>query len=491
MAISFVSIPLNIRVPGVYVEFDNSQAVQGLSDQPYTALVVGQRLSTGTVAQNIPTKITSIDQGDLYFGAGSQVSLMIKAFFRNNGFTELWAVGLDDLLAGTAATGTITLTGTATSAGTLNLRIGGRAVPVAVSVGQTNTALATAVAAAITADTQLPVTASVASNVVTMTARNKGLVANSIDARLNYYDGEVTPTGITAAIVQLAGGTGNPDISPLWAAIGDQSFNIIAHPYTDAANLTSIETELASRFGPLRQIEAQAITGATGSFATLSTLGGTRNSPFNTIVGTPSMPTPPYEVAAAVAAVVAYYAKTDAGSVARPFTTLPLVGVLAPANKNRFTFQESNLLLYAGISTLVVDAGSVVRVQRLVTTYRTSPAGAADVSYLDLNTMLTLGYLRYDFRNYILRKYPRHKLGNDGTRYGDGQAIMTPNVGRAEAINRFRLWEEQALVEGAAQFKASLIVERNATDVNRLDFKLRPDLVNGFLVCGVQIQFLL
>ena len=47
------------------------------------------------------------------------------------------------------------------------------------------------------------------------------------------------------------------------------------------------------------------------------------------------------------------------------------------------------------------------------------------------------------------------------------------------------------LVENAEQFKRDLICERNATDPNRLDWLLSPDLVNNFMVGGVKIAFLL
>ena len=50
---------------------------------------------------------------------------------------------------------------------------------------------------------------------------------------------------------------------------------------------------------------------------------------------------------------------------------------------------------------------------------------------------------------------------------------------------------EQVLVEGIDQFKNDLVVERNAQDVNRLDFLLGPDLINQLRVIGAQIQFLL
>lgn len=91
----------------------------------------------------------------------------------------------------------------------------------------------------------------------------------------------------------------------------------------------------------------------------------------------------------------------------------------------------------------------------------------------------------------MLSKYPRHKLGSDGTNFAPGQKIMTPKLGRAEAVSIFNGWVELGLVENLSQFKRDLIVERNAQDVNRLDFLLPPDLINQFRVGAAQIQFLL
>ena len=91
----------------------------------------------------------------------------------------------------------------------------------------------------------------------------------------------------------------------------------------------------------------------------------------------------------------------------------------------------------------------------------------------------------------ILTKYPRHKLADDGTRFGPGQAIVTPKTMKAEAVARFTQWETLGLVEGAEQFKRDLIIERNAQDPNRLDHLLPPDLINQLRVNGVQIAFLL
>jgi phage tail sheath gpL-like len=347
---------------------------------------------------------------------------------------------------------------------------------------------ATNLAAAINANADLPVTAAAGTNVVTLTHRHKGVVSTDVDVRLNYQDGEKTPAGVTLAIVAMASGATNPVLTTLIAALGDTWFHVIAHPYTDATSLTAIETELASRFGPTRMIDGIAITSAVGTQAQLGVIGDARNSPHSCIVAQPgkSPLTPPCEFAAAVAAVVAYYANQDP---ARPLQTLALAGVKSPAEADLFTLQERNLELYDGIGTTRVAAGGVVQIERIVTTSQTNAAGSPDTSYLDATTMLTLMYLRYAFRTRMLARYPRHKLASDGTKVAAGQAVITPKIGKAEAIAWFREMEELGLVENYDQFKRDLVVERNASDVNRLDFLLPPDIMNQLIVGAVNFQF--
>lgn len=484
MPISFNAIPIDIRTPGHYIEFDNTRAVQGLPTFQHKILVIGQRLAAGSVAQNVPKRILSGAQAEEFFGRGSMLAQMLKALKVVNSFTECWAVALDDNPAGATATGTLTITGPATEAGTLNLYIGGKRVQVGVASGDASTAIATAIAAAINAQTELPVTAGAAAAVVTLTSRHKGETGNSIDVRLNYFFGERTPKGVGVAIVAMAGGTTNPDVAGAITAIGDEQYHTWISPYTDAANLLKIETELSDRFGPMEQKEGHAFAAHYGTHSAASTLGDARNSPHLTIMGTQKSPTLAWEVAAIVGAIDAF--EPDP---ARPRQTLHIVGMLPPAETDRYTRSERNLHLFDGISTLIVDAGGRCLIERLITTYKTNSFGVPDISYLDVETMRTLAYLRFSVRARIALRYPRHKLANDGTRFGPGQAIVTPNVIRAELIGLFREWEFAGLAEGFEQFKADLIVERNGSDPNRVDAIIPPDVINQFRVFAGQVQF--
>lgn len=488
VGISFNSIPGNLRVPFFAVEFDNTRASQGPALLTYRALLIGQKTSAGTATANTLYKVTSAAAVLTLAGRGSMLHRQAMAWFANNQSTELWIGVLADNGAGVAASGTLTVTGPATAAGTLNIYFGGTLVQVAVASGDAQNTIASAINTAINAALDLPITSTVGTNVVTWTFRHKGTIGNDFDVRLNYQDGEATPAGVAVAIVAASGGTTNPVLTTLISALGDNWYQVIAHPYTDSTSLTAIETEMARRFGPMVMIDGVAITSAAGTQSALGTLGDSRNSPHSCIVAQPGKNpvTPPMEFAAAVAGAVAFYGAADP---ARPFQTLQVVGAKAPAEADRYTLTERNLELLDGISVSQVAADGTVSIGRLVTTYQTNAAGASDTSYLDVTTMLTLLYLRYSFRNRILTRYPRHKLADDGVRFGPGQAVMTPKLGRAEAIAWFREMEELGLVENFDQFKADLVVERATGLPNQLNFLLPPDLINQFIVGAAKVQF--
>ena len=490
MAISFNNIPSTLRVPIIAVEFNNANAQQGPDQQPYSVLMFAQKLADGTAVANAPVLVSSPSIGRTLGGQGSQLHHMVETYFKNNNVAPLYVMPLSDA-AGTKATGTIVVTGPSTASGTIALYIAGRRIAVSVASGDASTAIATAINAAINANLDLPVVASVATSTVTVTAKHFGEIGNAIDMRHSYYADEALPAGITLTVAaKLTSGATNPTLTTAIAAMGDLSYNSIIFPYTDSASLGLIKTEMDRRFGPLVMKDGVVYAAKDDTVANLQTLGNTHNNQQVSIMGSAGSPLPAYEWAAAIGATVAFYAPIDQ---ARPLRTLPLVpafgAVMAPSRAARLTLTEQNTLLYSGISTFEVDADGVVQMSRMITTYKTNSAGASDTSYLQVETMNTLSFLRYSFRNYFARKYPRHKLASNGTRFGPGQAVVTPLIAKAEAIAHFRQLEALGLVEDAESFKANIIVERNLTDVNRLDFYLPYDVVNQLFTIGAQIGF--
>ncbi|HET9063674.1 MAG TPA: phage tail sheath subtilisin-like domain-containing protein [Candidatus Binatia bacterium] len=491
MTISFNSIPTTLRVPFVAAEFDATRAQQGPALLAYKALLIGQKTSAGTATANTLVRVTSVDQAITYGGRGSMLHRQALGWFASNRSTEVWLGVLADNGAGVAATGTIVVSGPATADGTIALYLGAERITIGVTSGDTANTIATAIDDAINAALDLPVTSTVNTETVTIAFRHKGEVGNTYDVRHSFRDGEALPAGVGLAITavgSVVAGTTNPTLTSLIAAMADLWFMVWSHPYTDATSLTAIETELASRFGPLRSIDGIAITSASGSFSTLTTLGDGRNNQHSVIVAQPgaSPLTPPMEFAAEAAGLVALYGAEDP---ARPFQTLAMSRAVAPAETDQWSLDERNLMLYDGIATTKRVAGGVVQLERIITTYQTSPSGAADTAYLDATTMLTLLYLRYSWRVRIQTRYPRHKLANDGTRLGSGQAVITPLLGKGEALGWFREMEALGLVENFEQFKRDLVCARSASDPNRLEWLLPPDLINQLIVGAAQIQF--
>lgn len=480
--ISFNTIPA-LLTPGAYIEIDGSKAYLGLPVPRRRVVIIGQRVATGTADINTLYRVDSVDQGKALAGAGSMLAAMIASYKLNDPSSELWMVAINDLVTGAKASYTFTLSGSPNNNGTIPLRIAGRSYPVPVTAGETATDMATAVAAAINADLDAPFTATSALGVVTITVNHKGTLGNSLEI----YVGYTQPAGMTSLGAIATAGTGVADVSTALAAIGDQPFATIVHAYTDDTSLSAIEAWLTTRFDGLHMMDGIAITAQSDTLGNLETLGLSRNSPFTVIGGMPRLPNPPWELAAATAAQV--HASAN-GDPAQPFTGLVVKGILAPDPGYRQIRQEREYLLEDGISTYTIDDSGNVCIERMVTTYTLNAEGFADPTWRDVNTLLTLAYLRWSRRYMISTTFPRYKLGNDGTNYDPGQKIATPKSIKAAIIGQYKTWIGAGLIEDKLEdYKAALVVTRDPNDVNRVNTIDSPDLINQFLVFASQIQF--
>ena len=498
MAISFNNIPTTVRTPGVYNEIDNSRALQGLVDVPHTALIIGQKHSSGTAAFDTLQAITNDNLANGYFGNGAMLSRMCNVFKANNPNTELFAIAIGSGIGGVAASATINFsaalsTNTASGTGTYYLLINGNQQYVDIISNMSGAEIASVVKSTINGDSTLPVVASFTAGTVFFSAVNSGTQGNYIDIRANYYVGQSTAKvfSVEPTIVSMAGGTTDPDLGDAWAVIADRQFHYIIQPYIDAANLTEIETELADRFKPLEDLQGHGFTAVKATQASCTTLGNSRNSPHNTILGVNNGPNAPEEWAAAIGAQAAFNLNQDP---ARPLTGLKLINILPPTSTDRFDRSERDILLYDGIATYTVDTGGNVQIERCITTYQTNSAGLPDPSYLDVQTLATLEAIRYQYKLRMTNRFivPRFKLADDTFQVQPGQKIVQPKTIKLEIISLMtQLANVKGWVENIEDFVKNLIVERNASDRNRVDVLLPPDLVNQFRILASLIQFVL
>ncbi|MBP1130457.1 MULTISPECIES: phage tail sheath subtilisin-like domain-containing protein [Serratia] len=485
-------IPNDVRVPLVYIEIDNSMALDSAPAQQHKILVIGQQLANGSAAPLTQNRITSDSTADNLYGRGSMLAEMLKTLRKGNSYTETWAMGIGDIAAGKSASSELVVTGSATAAGTLALLVCGVTVQVGVNAAATAATVATAIVAAVNAVATLPVTAAVKEDetgTVVLTAKGTGLTTNDLDVRVNYYVGEQTPAGLGVAISAFTGGTGTPDMAAIIASLGDEWFNHIVCPFNDVASLNTLRDELLNRWGPMRMVEAIAYTAVRGTHAQTGTWGNTRNDFLITSLGTNLAPQPAYLWAAAYAGIAAYHLAIDP---ARPLQTLALPGILPPAKEVRWDMVERNLHLFDGVATHYVNAGGSVCIEREITTYRVNSFGDADTSYLDITSPATLGHIRYVIKNRFTNRYPRHKLADDDAldTLEPGQPVMTPKLCTQELLDIFITELEPAgLVEDFDDYKATLSVTRDTSDRNRLNFIIHPNIINQLRVLAGLIQF--
>jgi phage tail sheath gpL-like len=490
MPISFSRIPANWKMPLYWVELDSTKAGLPINRQP--ALLTGIKRTAASGVVNVPVAVSSQAQADSLFGRGSQLAGMFRAYFANNWAQEVWALPVAE--GTTAATFTATVSGTATAAGTLHLYIGGRHVPVAVTSGDTATVVGASIAAAVTADLDSYVTAANVTGVVTFTAREKGTYGNDLRISDSYYGavgGEIVPAGITVAYTIPVNGAGDPTFTAGISALGENVVEYVCMPFTDATSLTAWETEYGfsdtGRWGFIRQLYGHIFTAARDTYGNLLSLGGTRNSPQLSILGIETTsPSPRWEWAAAYTAKAARALSIDP---ARPLQSLHLEGILPAPLQGRFLASELNTMATSGIATQRTFVDGVPTMARETTTYKTNLYGVSDDAYELVTTLATLSRLLRNQRQAITSKYPRHKLANDGTRFGAGQAIVTPKTIKAELVAQYRIDEFNGLVEDGDNFKKNLIVERDPNDPNRVNVLYPPDLVNGLRVFAVLAQF--
>jgi phage tail sheath gpL-like len=487
--LTFNTIPIDIRTGGQFLEIDNSKALGGsLVAQDRRMLFIGNKLAAGTAAANTLQRINNPAEAAALFGRGSVLHEMLRGAREANKETDMWAIGLDDLVAGVQATKTLTLAGTATAAGVLKLRVNGELISVGVATNDAAAVVATNTAAAVNAYLNAPTTATAAAGVVTFTARHKGEFGNDIDVRVNYQRDEVLPTGLTAVVAAGVAGAGNPDVATALAAIANESYYTIVMPYSDITNVDKIKLELNSRFGGMDMRTGHLFIGRAGTHAALTTFGAARNNVHETVLGVKLPPQGAYNWAARMAAVVEFNGAIDP---ARPFKSLEVPGLLAPVEADRFSRPERELQLRDGISTFTVDADGTVRIEQIITTYQTNPQGIEDVSYLMLNTKWTVDFMRYSFRVAVALAFPRHKLADDGTNFEEGQPVATPSLIKSELVATARKLERVAILENFDDFKRKVRVVRSMADRNRVNAIIPPNCVNQFNTFAAAVQFIL
>jgi phage tail sheath gpL-like len=489
MTVNFNSIPANLRVPLFYAEVNAGQSpYQG----PSRTLLIGQKTAAGSASANTPVILSGDPEG--LMGPGSMLSEMAVWARQNHPFGEIWMLPLADP-SGAAQTHTVTIaSGIAGNAGNVVLYVGGEKISVGVASTDANSDVAANLAAAVNAGyvkfgrkLQFPVTATVATNVVTLTAKNIGALA----AKQSILKDLVGDEGSLQQYLTIAAGTagtGVPALGTALAALGDMEFDFICAPYADTTSLDVIKDFLggtSGRWSPIQQIYGHYLTVMFDSFANLASFGTGRNDPNVSILGIVDSPSSPWRWAAAYGARIASDKNLggevdQAYRISLPVQTLDLVGIKPPQSRvNWFSIAQRQTLYQDGISGFKVQIDGTVMLDRVVTTYQTNSFGQPDITWLDIETRLQMVYFVRYTRQRITQNYGRCALADDNPTGNPG--IVTAKILKAECVHIYNELEAGGLVENSEAFAKALVVERSS-DPNRVNAYLPVDTVNQFRV---------
>lgn len=479
-------ISLSIRKPGAYTDIDDTGASNSLPSTRQNLLIIAPRLSSGAVAANVPVAISSPAQAAANWGAGSIMHRMALAAFEQYPYAAVTGCAVDDAGGGVAAAATVTLSGTATGAGTLLCEIGLDTVSIAIASGDTAVAVATNLLAELAKYAALPITATRNQAVLTLTAKNKGTVGNLIGK----YNGTshnhepivtITAAGITAVVAGFTGGATDPTLTAALDAISSYRYHLIAMPWITDAMFDTLATHIDTVSDSINQRGARGYTFVTSAYADATTLSGNNKSRMH--VGyIYAVKRSSFELAAAFAALQA--------SQEIPWRSLnyaPLVGCDAPDVQDRQDWTDFNGMLYAGITPFEVGAGEVVRCVRAISTYTTNVASAPDQTWLDSFKIATADYVRDAIIAAHRRNYSNSVL-RDNHVDGEPEYVVTPADIRSCNINVCKRIELAGGLQNVDKYKDDFVSAKNPDVAGRVDSQIPIDIVDATHILATTLK---
>jgi phage tail sheath gpL-like len=486
--IAFPEIPLPFLPPLYYADIVPGQAPYSASLRALLFASYNRNGYRGMGVASTPY-ILSGTLADQLAGRGSMLSSMYSKFRLNAPFAEVWGVMVPPQNGATAATGAIRINSTPSISAPLYLSIAGNPFSVKARAGDAPSLVASRVAAAINAMKSLPVSAGTNggnSAQVDLTCKWEGASGNHISVRSTFW-GKPNTLASIVTITPMGTGTGSFSDASVLSSLGKQKFDVFAAPAYGGlgSDVTGFMDGVSGRWSPLQQQYGHFFTAMGASYASLITYAANWNDPHLSVMGVYNSPSPEWDWAAAVAAKATQH-WAEPPELSRPLQGLPLLGIAAPDNlADTFDAAQDDALLQNGISTWTVDDSRQVSIGRLVTTRRLNDYGDEDPSWRDAITMFQTQYFIRRMRAAVTTAFPRAALSD--TDLGI-PGFASPGAIRDLYIHEYKAMEAAGLVENSDAFAASLVVERNATDPNRVDSLIRPDFVNQLRVVANLIQ---
>ncbi len=464
----------SLNVPQTFHTFTYLYANRSLVSLPLRIALVGM-MKGGTAVASTVYEVADATQTDALFGTGTELAIMCRMAFACSAQLQrgprVYAVGVAEPGASVATTRTITVTGTATAAGNIIVRVGGRTFVVGIEVGDVQNTIATKISNAMKANDQNnPFATSVATNVATATYRTSGVTGNDLSGTT-----EQTVAGVTVASAAGVTGTGTPDIQGAIDALAALKYDGIAFSTHVSGDITKINTDYAARWSASDKgwrWYFMAETGTIGTGTTLATAANKEAIVVGSYEGSPSLPG---EIATALAMAV--------NSRDRPnaiFNGLRLP-IYPPAVATAYTGTELETAIAAGLTPLypvIAPTGQVIEGQskiiRLVTTKTTDSGGFPFVLLRDIGVSRTAVYLAKQLDVLCEERFGAD-ANPDGTLQTDDTIDQVKDVGKAI----MRAMGEASMLRNVEDDILKMVAERDLVTLGRTNVDLWYTVVIG------------
>jgi phage tail sheath gpL-like len=363
------------RVVGIKTTFRDLRA-GGILFLPQRIAVIGQGATASTYSTVKAQHTSAFAVGQAY-GFGCPLHLAAKQLFPTNGdgvgTIPVTFYPLVDDVAGVASTGDIVPAGAQTEAASYLVRINNiDSEEFVISVGDTLADIVTAMAAAINAVLDMPVTAvadtTPASESTDLTSKWEGTSANDIVVEVIGS----TTAGTTFAITQPSGGLVNPDVQPALDQVGNvwETLALNCLDVADTTTLGKYDTFGEGRWGALVRKPLVVFTGNTATtVAAATTVSDARKTDrTNAQLVAPGSNDLPLVTAARQLARIAVVADNNPP---RDYGSQQATGLVPGADGDQWTYADRDSAVKKGSSTIEVRDG-VINISDVVTFYHPS-----------------------------------------------------------------------------------------------------------------------
>lgn len=480
--ITLTGLAANDPVPGNYGEIVFAQGPAAGGSGAYAVMLIGGMLATGSAAYatiygpGTPVQMATEADVIALFGSGSELHRMFRRFTAINTTTPLYAIAVQEGTSAAQSTGTITLTGTATSAATLRIWVQDQPIDTGVSTGDTPTTQAANAVININSQTRWPVTATSAAGVITLTSKQKGLRANFIRYFAQIRPGTSGVT-VTPTISTLQSGGTVSDSANQAAALATLlpfRYYYLVSAAEDATQLGALLAQVNAQALPVSGMTQRVVAGSQDTLANCTTIATGLNGARAEVVWLAQSDAPPCELAATQAAIMSlleasFPPRLNMDGVGNDSQTSGLWPIKAPLSGAAPTRSQIAAALNSGITPIYVSPTGATYVVSRITT-RSLNGAVPDYRTRDSHIVTILDLFWDYLKAQEVAQMSGKVIGQNPVANSPDPApnVCTPAMYRAICIQVLTLFAQNGMLQNLAQIIANMQVQISTVTPTRM-----------------------